>query len=162
MQSNMVSPFSLHQQQIAMLAQQQSLLMAAAANASAVTSKAPGNTQLGLNGTNLPTQSWPNAGYQFPGMMTPGAGKIELENYTQVREKWFSTCPQKFASVDGLTVFYFLLWLQMGNTGTHPLGNSFALPTSRYVHGSILCGVARLVNMHFEMYLSLSSAKTNI
>ncbi|CAA2993943.1 Hypothetical predicted protein [Olea europaea subsp. europaea] len=32
--SNMVSPFALHQQQIAMLAQQQSILMAAAANSS--------------------------------------------------------------------------------------------------------------------------------
>ncbi|KAI3457508.1 hypothetical protein Pfo_014171 [Paulownia fortunei] len=100
--SNMVSPFSFHQQQLAMLAQQQSILMAAAANASGGAPKAPANTQLGLNGTNLPNQSWPNVGYQFPGMMIPAAGKIELEKY-----------------------------MQMGNMGaTQPAGNSFALPMS--------------------------------
>ncbi|KAL0406845.1 UNVERIFIED_CONTAM: ADP-ribosylation factor GTPase-activating protein AGD5 [Sesamum latifolium] len=88
--SNIVSPFSVHQQQLAMLAQQQSLLMAAAAaNASGGTQKAPGNAQLGLNGTNLPNQSWPNVGYQFPGMMTPAAGKIELEKYMQVEKSAF-------------------------------------------------------------------------
>ncbi|KAL2224710.1 UNVERIFIED_CONTAM: ADP-ribosylation factor GTPase-activating protein AGD5, partial [Sesamum indicum] len=96
--SNIVSPFSVHQQQLAMLAQQQSLLMAAAAaNASGGTQKAPGNAQLGLNGTNLPNQSWPNVGYQFPGMMTPAAGKIELEKYMQ------------FESADVLIFFFFLL-----------------------------------------------------
>ncbi|KAG8386269.1 hypothetical protein BUALT_Bualt03G0131500 [Buddleja alternifolia] len=78
--SNMVSPFSLHQQQLAMLAQQQSILMAAAANASGGMPKAPGNTQLGLNGTNLPNQSWPNVGYQYPGMMMPAAGKMQMGN----------------------------------------------------------------------------------
>ncbi|XP_011098357.1 probable ADP-ribosylation factor GTPase-activating protein AGD5 [Sesamum indicum] len=108
--SNIVSPFSVHQQQLAMLAQQQSLLMAAAAaNASGGTQKAPGNAQLGLNGTNLPNQSWPNVGYQFPGMMTPAAGKIELEKY-----------------------------MQMGNMGTtHTVGNSYPLPmSSTYPVGS--------------------------
>ncbi|KAK4491997.1 hypothetical protein RD792_002784, partial [Penstemon davidsonii] len=119
--SNMVSPFSLHQQQ--MLAQQQSILMAAAANASGAKPKAPGNTQLGLNGTNLPNQSWPNVGYQFPGMMTPAAGKNELEQY-----------------------------LQMGNMGaTHPVGNSFALPlsstygveSSNSINGSVPSGASK-------------------
>lgn len=91
MQSNIVSPFSVHQQQIAMLAQQQSLLMAAAANAAGGMPKVPGNTQVGLNGTNLPNQSWPNVGYQFPGMMMMRAAeKIELEKYMQVDKKWFS------------------------------------------------------------------------
>ncbi|KAK6132836.1 hypothetical protein DH2020_033435 [Rehmannia glutinosa] len=99
--SNIVSPFAVHQQQLAMLAQQQSLLMAAAAaNASGGTSKVPGNTQLGLNGVNLPNQSWPNVGYQIPGMMMPAPGKIELEKY-----------------------------MQMGNMGTtHQVGNSSAVP----------------------------------
>ncbi|KAL8046502.1 hypothetical protein ABFS82_08G182400 [Erythranthe guttata] len=99
--SNMVSPFSAHQQQLAMLAQQQSLLMAA--NASGGASKVPGNTQLGLNGANLSNQNWPNAGYQFPGMSNPpAAGKIELDKYSQ-----------------------------MGNMGaTHSVGNSFAFPIS--------------------------------
>ncbi|KAL0353721.1 UNVERIFIED_CONTAM: ADP-ribosylation factor GTPase-activating protein AGD5 [Sesamum angustifolium] len=92
----------LHHQQLAMLAQQQSILMAAAANASGGVPRAAGNTQLGLNGSNLPNQSWSNVGYQFPGMMKPAAGNIELEKY-----------------------------MQMGNMGaTHPAGNSFALPMS--------------------------------
>ncbi|PIN09579.1 putative GTPase-activating protein [Handroanthus impetiginosus] len=100
--SNIVSPFALHQQQLAMLAQQQSLLMAAAASASGGTPKVPGNIQLGPNSTNLPNQRWPNVGYQFPGMMMSAAGKTELEKY-----------------------------VQMGNMGTtNPVGNSFALPMS--------------------------------
>ncbi|KAL3639880.1 hypothetical protein CASFOL_014848 [Castilleja foliolosa] len=78
--SNIVSPYSVHQQQLAMLAQQQSLLMAAAANAS----KVPGNTQLGANGVNLPNQIWPNVGYQIPGMMMPTVGNNELEKYMQM------------------------------------------------------------------------------
>ncbi|KAL3821524.1 hypothetical protein ACJIZ3_007429 [Penstemon smallii] len=92
-----------HHQQLAMLAQQQSLLMAAAANASGGKPNAPGSsTQPGVNGTNLPNQTWPNIGFQFPGMMMPAAGKIELDKYTQ-----------------------------MGNSGpTQPVGNSFALPMS--------------------------------
>ncbi|KAK6132733.1 hypothetical protein DH2020_033538 [Rehmannia glutinosa] len=101
--SNIVSPFAAHQQQLAMLAQQQSLLMAAAAaSASGGTSKVPGNAQLGVNGINLPNQSWPNVGYQIPGMMMPAPGKNELEKY-----------------------------MQMGNMGTtHQVGNSSALPMS--------------------------------
>ncbi|XP_057797273.1 ADP-ribosylation factor GTPase-activating protein AGD5 isoform X2 [Salvia miltiorrhiza] len=100
--SNIVSPFAAHQQQLAMLAQQQSLLMAAAANASGGMPKAPNNTQVGLNGANLPNQSWPNVGYQFPGMMMTEAQKAEVVKY-----------------------------MQMGNMGPpRPIGNSFALPTS--------------------------------
>ncbi|TYH74715.1 hypothetical protein ES332_D05G421100v1 [Gossypium tomentosum] len=72
--SNMVSPFAMHQQQLAMLAQQQSLLMAAAAKS------APGNAQQPpSNGTNIPSQAWPNSGYQFPGMMMPVAGQADLQ-----------------------------------------------------------------------------------
>lgn len=68
-----------------MLAQQQSLLLAAAAaNASSGMPKGPGNTQLGLNGTNLPNQVWPNVGYQFPGMTMPAAEKTELDKLMQV------------------------------------------------------------------------------
>ncbi|GLT67341.1 hypothetical protein SLA2020_396570 [Shorea laevis] len=49
--SNMVSPFAMHQQQLAMLAQQQSILMAAASKS------VPGSTQLpASNGMNIPTQ----------------------------------------------------------------------------------------------------------
>ncbi|PHU13183.1 putative ADP-ribosylation factor GTPase-activating protein AGD5 [Capsicum chinense] len=100
--SNMVSPFAMHQQQIAMLAQQQSLLMAAAAAGGAV--KLPVNAQQSSNGTNMVDQNWPNLGYQFPGMMMPAAGKTELEKYMQVAN--------------------------MGPT--HVVGNSMPLPTSSF------------------------------
>ncbi|XP_023535090.1 probable ADP-ribosylation factor GTPase-activating protein AGD5 isoform X1 [Cucurbita pepo subsp. pepo] len=67
--SNMVSPFAMHQQQLAMLAQQQSLLMAAAAKSATGDTKFS-NTQTSVpNGTNVPPQSWPNVAYPIPGMM---------------------------------------------------------------------------------------------
>ncbi|PSR96339.1 ADP-ribosylation factor GTPase-activating protein [Actinidia chinensis var. chinensis] len=107
--SNMVSPFSMHQQQLAMLAQQQSILMAATAKSTGVVPKFTGNAQqLGSNGTAIPTQNWPNVGYQFPGMMMPAApGNNELKKYMQ----------------------------QMGNVGlTHPLGSSVPFPTSSSIY----------------------------
>jgi len=75
--SNMVSPFALHQQQLALMSQQQALLMAAlkAGNAPQMV---PGNAnQLNANGSNpplgtLPFQNWTNLGYQNPGL-TPAA-----------------------------------------------------------------------------------------
>jgi len=75
--SNMVSPFALHQQQLALMSQQQALLMAAlkAGNAPQMV---PGNAnQLNANGSNpplgtLPFQNWTNLGYQTPGL-TPAA-----------------------------------------------------------------------------------------
>ena len=80
----MVSPFAIHQQQLAMLAQQQSLLAAAAAKSAGAAPKFAGNAQLpGPNGTLLPTQNWPNVGYQFPGMTVPGAGNNEPQKYMQ-------------------------------------------------------------------------------
>lgn len=83
--SNMVSPFAVHQQQLAMLAQQQSLLMAAAAQAANGASKSPVSVQQpGLNGTNMPTQNWPNLGYQIPGITMPLAGQNELPKLVQV------------------------------------------------------------------------------
>lgn len=86
LQSNIVSPFAVHQQQLAMLAQQQSLLMAAAAQAANGASKSPINMQQpGLNGTNMPAQNWPNLGYHFPGLTTPTAGQNELQKVAQVR-----------------------------------------------------------------------------
>uniref|UniRef100_A0A0V0IIR2 Putative ovule protein n=1 Tax=Solanum chacoense TaxID=4108 RepID=A0A0V0IIR2_SOLCH len=79
--SNMVSPFAMHQQQLAQLAQQQSLLMAAAAASGNL--KIPGDVQQGPNGSNIVNQSWPHVGYQFPGMMMSASGKTELEKYFQ-------------------------------------------------------------------------------
>ncbi|XP_038690265.1 ADP-ribosylation factor GTPase-activating protein AGD5-like isoform X2 [Tripterygium wilfordii] len=82
--SNMVSPFSLHQQQLAMLAQQQSLLMAAAAKSAVGDPKLSGKIQQpGSNGVNMPTQNWPNIGYQIPGMMMPVGGTAELQKLMQ-------------------------------------------------------------------------------
>lgn len=88
-QSNMVSPFAMHQQQqmqLAMLAQQQSILMAAAAAAksSGGNPKLPSGLQLpGMNGINLPAQNVPNMN-QFPGMMMPLGGQADLQKLMQV------------------------------------------------------------------------------
>lgn len=71
--TNMVSPFAVHQQQLAMLAQQQSLLMAAAAKSGGAVPNLGVSAQQQLPGSfgaNMPPpQNWPNVGYQFPGMM---------------------------------------------------------------------------------------------
>ncbi|KAI4333722.1 hypothetical protein L6164_018495 [Bauhinia variegata] len=103
--SSMVSPFAMHQQQLAMLAQQQSLLMAAAAKSAggdpksvlaqqqsflmAAPAKSAGGDpkfpvstqQPGLNGS-IPVQSWPTAGYPIPGVM-PGGGQGDLQKLMQ-------------------------------------------------------------------------------
>ncbi|PQP94763.1 hypothetical protein Pyn_40736 [Prunus yedoensis var. nudiflora] len=83
--SSMVSPFAMHQQQLAMLAQQQSLLMAAAAKSAGMDQKFPGIIQQTVsNGSNLPSQSWPNVGYQIPGLMMPVDGQADLQKVTQI------------------------------------------------------------------------------
>ncbi|KAJ4981208.1 hypothetical protein NE237_032045 [Protea cynaroides] len=88
--SNMVSPFSVHQQQLAMLAQHQSLLMAAAAKTGGGAPTFPGITQQpssnGIHalGARSATQNWPNVGYQIPGMTVPGFGQNNLPKYVQV------------------------------------------------------------------------------
>ncbi|XP_042506730.1 ADP-ribosylation factor GTPase-activating protein AGD5-like [Macadamia integrifolia] len=85
--SKMVSPFATHQQQLAMLAQQQSLFMAATAKSSAGAPTFPGNTQqpssngIHVLGASVPTQNWSNVVYQVPGMTVPGVG---FQNYMQV------------------------------------------------------------------------------
>ncbi|KAJ4977289.1 hypothetical protein NE237_002395 [Protea cynaroides] len=89
--SNMVSPFSAHQQQLAMLAHQQSILMAATAKSSVGAPTFPGNSQQpssnGIHalGASPTTQNWPNVGYQVPGLTVPGVGQSVLfQNYIQV------------------------------------------------------------------------------
>ena len=81
----MVSPFAMHQQQIAMLAQQQTLLMAAAAAkpAGGDPKFAVGVQQPGINGSNIPVQTWPAAGYQIPSVV-PMGGQGDLEKLMQV------------------------------------------------------------------------------
>ena len=84
-QSNMVSPFASHQQQIAMLAHQQQIAMLAAAVQAGANPKIPVNTQLPVpNGTPLPVQSWPNMGYQIPGMMINMGAQVEQLKSLQV------------------------------------------------------------------------------
>ncbi|KAG9160011.1 hypothetical protein Leryth_005749 [Lithospermum erythrorhizon] len=115
--SNAASPFAVHQQQMTMLAQQQSLLMAAAAsgvpkgmdnsqkgpnrdifaqqqalliaaaaaaNANGAMPKGPGSSQQEPNGSQLSGQTWPNIGYQFPGMVMPTPGSNDLQKYMQM------------------------------------------------------------------------------
>ncbi|XP_009342444.1 ADP-ribosylation factor GTPase-activating protein AGD5 [Pyrus x bretschneideri] len=84
--SNMVSPFSMHQQQLAMLAQHQSLLMAAAK--SGTDQKFPGIIQQPVsNGSNLPSQGWSNVGYQYPGLVMPVDGQADLQKVPQSQTK---------------------------------------------------------------------------
>lgn len=73
--SNMVSPFSIHQQQLAMLAQQQSLLMAAAAKSVVGETKS--------NGTNVNIPNWPGVAYHGPGMAMPSTVQNELQKLVQ-------------------------------------------------------------------------------
>lgn len=86
MQSNMVSPFAMHQQQLVMLAQHQSLMMAAAtANSVGGEPKSTGGSQqTASNGTNL-AMNWPNVGYQIPGMTMPAGGQVDLQKLMQVK-----------------------------------------------------------------------------
>ncbi|KAI3988190.1 hypothetical protein MKX01_011979 [Papaver californicum] len=106
--SNMVSPFALHQQQLAMLAQQQSLIMAAAAAkpsggiAMPVNSSQPGSNGTHVAGAGMAPQNWPNMGYQVPGMMAQVGGSNDLQKFMQ----------------------------QMANVRTsQPSGNSFSTPS---------------------------------
>ncbi|KAJ6770480.1 ADP-RIBOSYLATION FACTOR GTPASE-ACTIVATING PROTEIN AGD5 [Salix purpurea] len=132
--SNMVSPFAMHQQQLAMLAQQQQLVMAAAAKSAGVNPKVMNQQQLamliqqqqllaaaakpvggdlklsgsiqqqGPNGINIPAQNWPNMGYQIPGLMMPVAGQGDLQKL-----------------------------MQTGNIGmTHPGGSAVQYPASSF------------------------------
>jgi stromal membrane-associated protein len=85
--SNMVSPFALHQQQLALMSQQQALL--AALKAGNAPQMVPGNAnQLNANGSNpplgtLPFQNWTNLGYQNPGL-TPAAAPAAQDGAAKV------------------------------------------------------------------------------
>jgi|UniRef100_A0ACD5YWX5 stromal membrane-associated protein len=76
--SNMVSPFAIHQQQLAFMNQQQAFLMAALKSGNAP-QMVPGNASLlNPNGSSapngsVPPQSWPNLGYQNPSSIPLGA-----------------------------------------------------------------------------------------
>ena len=107
--SNMVSPFAMHQQQqqlqLAMLAQQQSILMAATAKSAGGDPKLSSSFQQpGSNGINLPTQNFPNMSNQIPGMMMPLGGQVDLQKLMQT--------------------------MNMG--ATHPVGSTVPYPTSSF------------------------------
>ncbi|XP_031473152.1 ADP-ribosylation factor GTPase-activating protein AGD5 [Nymphaea colorata] len=68
--SNMVSPFSAHQQQLAFLAHQQSLLMAAAAKSSGGAQQ-PGPNDANASGGNSTVQGWSNMNFQVGGTSMP-------------------------------------------------------------------------------------------
>ncbi|KAE8706533.1 putative ADP-ribosylation factor GTPase-activating protein AGD5 [Hibiscus syriacus] len=64
------------QQQLALLAHQQSLLMAA-----------PENTQqLPSTGSSIHSQAWPNIGYQIPGIMMPVGAQADLQKLSQTMQ----------------------------------------------------------------------------
>ncbi|XP_073264564.1 ADP-ribosylation factor GTPase-activating protein AGD5 isoform X2 [Populus alba] len=71
--SIMVSPFSVHQQQLGkMLSQQQQFIMATAAGSGNGSHTVPSKSHRpSSNGTHLPAQSWGNYAYQVPGMVMP-------------------------------------------------------------------------------------------
>ncbi|MQM03685.1 hypothetical protein Taro_036471 [Colocasia esculenta] len=87
--SNMVSPYAAHQQQMAFLAQQQALFMAAAKSFGSPPSLPgeahqphPGDIR-GPTGS-LPLQNWTNIGYQNPAIQPSVATKSELNTFSQV------------------------------------------------------------------------------
>lgn len=81
-QSEMVSPFSIDQQQLAMLSQQQSFLAAASVKSNGGSQSFPVNVhQPSSNGIHVPIQSWGVVGHQVPGMMMPIA---DQQKYVQV------------------------------------------------------------------------------
>ncbi|KAL9346719.1 hypothetical protein Peur_061572 [Populus x canadensis] len=70
--SSMVSPFSVPQQQLAMLSQQQQFHMTAAARTGGGSQTVPANAHRPIsNGIHLPAQNWGSYGYQVPGMVMP-------------------------------------------------------------------------------------------
>ncbi|KAK9156205.1 hypothetical protein Sjap_003685 [Stephania japonica] len=88
--SNMMSPFAMHQQQLAALAQQQSLLMAAATIAGDGTKPTATNNELPyLNGVqaiygNLLSQNWPKLSNQVSGLKKSVDGNDQQQNFLQI------------------------------------------------------------------------------
>lgn len=81
----MVSSFSTHQQQHAILAQQQSLLVAASAKSNSGSQTFPVNLHQPVsNGVYLPTQNWGIFRHQVPRMMMPITNQ---QKYVQVELK---------------------------------------------------------------------------
>lgn len=84
--SNMVSPYAIHQQQLAFLSQQQALLVAAAKSGGipqAFPIQANGTSSSHISNGNTQTLSWPNLGYQVPGVI-PVVGQNGAGNFSQL------------------------------------------------------------------------------
>ncbi|KAK2644175.1 hypothetical protein Ddye_019370 [Dipteronia dyeriana] len=93
--SKMVSPFSVHQQQLSTLSQQQSSLVANSSKSSGGSQTFPvvNVHQPGSNGIHLPNQSWGIVGHQVPGMMMPVTGQ---QKYVQMGNGYYMNrvnCP---------------------------------------------------------------------
>lgn len=79
----------MHQQQVAMLAQQQALYMAAAKAAGGGTPNGVNQQQAVANALNLASANWSNTGYQIPGMTNPVGGQADLQKLMQVRSPFY-------------------------------------------------------------------------
>lgn len=79
----------MHQQQVAMLAQQQALYMAAAKAAGGGTPNGANQQQAVANALNLASANWPNTGYQIPGMTNHVGGQADLQKLMQVRSPFY-------------------------------------------------------------------------
>ncbi|KAM3384945.1 hypothetical protein ACQJBY_009104 [Aegilops geniculata] len=101
--SNMVSPFAIHQQQLAFMTQQQALLMAALKSGNApqmvpgnAPQMVPGNASvLNANGSNapngsLPSHSWSNLGYQNPASIPAAAPQNGVAKAGNNNQDFFS------------------------------------------------------------------------
>ncbi|KAM7500836.1 hypothetical protein LguiA_025250 [Lonicera macranthoides] len=78
--SSMVSPFSVHQQQLAVLAQQQSNIMTSAGKPSGGSQMFSSNTpQFSSNGVHLTPQNWGSIGNQAPRTMMPASGLHNMQ-----------------------------------------------------------------------------------
>lgn len=98
----------MHQQQVAMLAQQQALYMAAA--------KAAGGTPNGVsqqaiaNALNVASANWSNTGgYQIPGMTNPVGGQADLQKLMQVRSPLFLFYSKINISIDQVLAKFSLI-----------------------------------------------------
>nr|CAD1832162.1 unnamed protein product [Ananas comosus var. bracteatus] len=79
--SNMGSPYTIHQQQLAFISQQQAFLVAASQSGTALPAQKPGTTVIASN-SSFPIQNWPKEGNQFPGM-TLSAGEEDNKRLNQ-------------------------------------------------------------------------------
>ncbi|XP_072955347.1 ADP-ribosylation factor GTPase-activating protein AGD5 [Typha angustifolia] len=81
--SNMVSPYSVHQQQVAFLSHQQAILMATSKSSSGLPAQKTGSAVLLAPNGSFPCGSLPNVGHQVTGVTRQG-GEKESNNFGQI------------------------------------------------------------------------------